>query len=196
MKKSMEWKTVLPIGVVCILAGLLHSGIWKWISPIAVAVPYLTFCICSFIVYHGKIKRSSILKILLVGIVCLPIFDFVYSRLASSFGFNLISAVAIVFLQTCVYLAAFVIVNAWICGKKKNFNVKTYIFLAVLILLYAILEVMSTIFLLSSVNEALGRGDLISWLNVLDNNILLNLISKILLYGSVFCVSVKMVQKN
>ncbi len=186
---------MLPIGIVCILASLLRSGALKLVFPVAVVVPYLTFCICSLILCR-KPQLLTVLKILLIGVVCLPIFDYVSWMLSAFLPLNLISAVAVAFLQACVYLAALVLVNAWICRRKSVLSVKTYILLAVLLLAYAVFNGVQTVALSNSINYALEQGSLFGWMPVFDKNYFLTFVSELIFYASVFYASVKLAQKD
>ena len=195
MKKCIEWKIVLPIGIVCILSSLFQSGVLKVTFPVAVFVPYLAFCICSFIICN-KLQLLTLLKILLIGFVCLPIFDYVSWMISSFLPFNLISAVAVAFLRLCVYIAALILVNAWICRKKSALSGKMYILLAVFSLVYAIFNGVQEVALSYSVKYALEQGSLFGWMPVFDTNYLLPVVSELVFYACVFCASVKFFQKD
>ncbi len=185
-------KVMLSLGSVCLIALVLQSTI----SVISILIPYLTFCACSFIVCEKKREISNIFKIILFGLLGLPIFDFVFSMFTASLSSNLLSSVVVIALQNCIYFAAFVFVNAWINQKKNILQPKIYAVLFPLILVYSLLEGVNTLAFVNYMNQAIEQGNIFSLLSAIDGNSIFSVISKFAFYLGVFYSSIQFSKKH
>ena len=72
-------KRHIILGIICLISAILQC-----ISSISIIIPYLAFCLCSFVIGMKGKKTFGIIIVLLLGLVGLPVFEFVYSMLTAS----------------------------------------------------------------------------------------------------------------
>ena len=185
-------KKHLPIGIVCLISVILCN-----ISGVSVIVPYLAFCLCSFFIGLRNKKAFGIIIILLFGLVGLPVFEFVYSMLTASFMTTLLASVLILLVQTCAYFGLFILLNSSISKEKFSFSLITGILTISCILVYSVLEGLQAFALFNAMNQAVEQNTLVDWLNVMDSgNLFVSIISRIVFYVALWCVSVRFVKEN
>ena len=186
-------KAMLSLGMVCLAAVILQCTNLPVISG---SVPYLTFCACSLIAWKDKRRLPGIFKILLFGLMGLPLFDFVFSMLTAWLLSGILSALIVIFLQSCVYFAAFVLINAWINKRQIMLKPKAYAILLSLILIYSALEGIHAVSLVYSFGQAMGQGNIFALLSAINGNWVLSVISKFVFYSGVFYTSVQLTQNR
>ena len=87
-------KKHIIIGIICLISAVLQS-----ILNFATFIPYLAFCLCSIVVGVKRKKSIGIVTILLSGLVALPFFEFIYSKLTASLMKTLFATTLILLLQ-------------------------------------------------------------------------------------------------
>ena len=184
-------KKHLILGIICLISAILRN-----VSGIPVIVPYLAFCLCSFVGLKGK-KTFGIIVVLLFGLVGLPVFDFVYGMLTASFMTTLLAIVLILFVQTCVYFGLFVLVNSWIRKERFSFSLITGVLTISCIVVYSVLEGLEAVALFNAMNQAIEQGTLIGWLSVIDSrSVFVNILSGIVFYAALWCTSTRFIKEN
>ena len=185
-------KKHLIIGIICLISAILRN-----VSGISVIIPYLAFCLCSFVIGMRGKNTFGIIIVLLFGLVGLPVFEFVYSMLTASFMTTLLANVLILFVQTCVYFGLFVLVNSWIRKERFSFSLITGVLTISCIVVYSVLEGLQAFALFNAMNQAIEQGALIDWLNVIDSgNILVSILSGIIFYVALWCTSTSFIKEN
>ena len=185
-------KKHILIGITCLI-----SAIFCNISVISVIIPYLAFCLCSFFIGFRSKKTFGIIIILLFGLVGLPVFEFVYSMLTAPLATTLLFNVLILLVQTCVYFGLFILVNSWIRKENISFSLTTGVLTISFIVVCSVLEGLQAFALFNAMNQAIEQNTLIGWLNVMDSgNLFVSIISGIVFYVALWCVSVRFVKEN
>ena len=185
-------KNHLLIGIVCLISAILRN-----VSGISVIIPYLAFCLCSFFVGLKGKKTFGIIIILLFGLVGLPVFEFVYSMLTASFMTTLLASVLILLVQTCAYFGLFILLNSSISKEKFSFSLITGILTISCILVYSVLEGLQAFALFNAMNQAVEKGALVDWLNVIDSgSVFVSILSRIIFYVALWCTSTRFIKEN
>ncbi len=184
-------KTILFLGITCLISALLQGVILKGFSMF---VPYLAFCVCSFIVCKGNLKVLNIFKIILFGAIVLPIFDFVFSTITAPFTSGVIATVAVVFVQTLVYFFVFVWTHSWVNKKKIAINLKNDAIIPILVLIYSVLNGIYTVAIMNSINQAIQQGNIVSSLSAFGNSVV-SIIAIFVFYIGVFHTAVQTSKK-
>ena len=185
-------KKHILLGVICLISAILRC-----ISGVAILIPYLAFCLCSFIVGVKGKKAFGIIMVLLFGLVGLPLFEFVYSMLTASFMTTLLASVLTLLVQTCVYFGLFILVNSWINKENFSFSLITGILTISCVVVYSALEGLQEFAFSNAMNQALEQGTLVDWLNVMDGgNLLFSVLSGIVFYMALWCTSTRFIKEN
>ena len=185
-------KKHLPIGIVCLISAILCN-----IFGVSVIVPYLAFCLCSFFIGLRNKKAFGIIIILLFGLVGLPVFEFVYSVLTVPLAITLLLNVVILLVQTCVYFGLFILVNSWIRKENISFSLTTGVLTISCVVVYSVLEGLQAFALFNAMNQAVERGALVDWLNVMDSgSIFVSILSGIIFYVALWCTSTRFIKEN
>ncbi|MBQ2881006.1 MAG: hypothetical protein IJE40_01935 [Clostridia bacterium] len=192
MKKTYKY---IILAIIC-LASVIIEYIFLGILPLNEIVPYIAFCICSFVIIDNKNKVFSILMILLSSLVALPILNIFYSFVTSfiiyEFPFVLLG-ILFNFLYICIYYASFVIVNSLINKKKKVLTKTAYILIIIFTLIAAVItDLIAT----AALDQSLMQGSWFGVLSALNITRYSQLISSILFYFPLFFIAVKFVKKD
>lgn len=180
----------LLLGVICLI-----SAIFCNIAVISVIIPYLAFCLCSFFVGLKGKNAFGIILVLLFGLVGLPVFDFVYSRLTAPIATTYLACILILLVQACVYFGLFVLVNFLIRKEKFSFSLITGIAAISLIVVYSVLEGIQAFALFNAIDQAVEQGALTDWLNVIDGgNIFVSILSGMVFYITLWCVCTRYIK--
>ena len=183
-------KTLVPIGIVCLLAAVLQSGIVPGLAGIAAVVPYIAFAACALLVNRECLRAANVLKILAVSFLALPLYDFLYINLVSPQMSALLSVTRFAFSQTFVYFAAFVLVSGWV--DRENFravNGGVYLLLVVLAVGRAFTERSISVQGIRMMQQAMENG---SMLCIAPPNVPLSCLAALLFYGGLFLLAAKM----
>ena len=184
-------KKHIILGIICLVSAILQS-----ISGIAVFIPYLAFCLCSFIGLKSK-KSIGIVAILLSGFIVLPAFEFIYSILTVSLMTTLLANALILLLQTCVYFGLFILVNSWINKEKFSFSLITGILAILCVVVYSVLEGAQMLALSNAFNEAAGQGALFDWLSAMNGgDFFVNVMFNAVFYVALWCTSIRFVREK
>ena len=116
-------KRHIILGIICLISAILRC-----ISSISIIIPYLAFCLCSFVIGMKGKKAFGIMIVLLLGLVGLPVFKFVYATFTTSFMATLLTSILTSLVQTCVYFGLFILANSWISKEKISFSYINFIF--------------------------------------------------------------------
>lgn len=184
-------KKHMILGIICLVSAILQS-----ISGIAILIPYLAFCLCSFIGLESK-KSIGIVAILLSGLIVLPAFEFIYSMITVSLMTTLLANALILLLQTCVYFGLFILVNSWINKEKFSFSLITGILAILCVVLYSVLEGAQMLALSNAFNEVAGQGALFDWLSAMDGGkFFVNVVFNAAFYVALWCTSIRFVREK
>jgi len=185
-------KNYLPIGIACVISAILSN-----VSGISVIVPYLAFCLCSFIVGLKGKKAFGIIIILLIGLVGLPVLEFVCSMLTAPLATTLLFSVLVLLVQTCVYFGLFILVNSLMRKEKFSFSLTTGVLTISCIAVYSVIEGSQAFAFFNATNQAARQGALIDWLNVMDSgNLFVSILSGIVFYAALWCISSRFIKEN
>ena len=185
-------KRHIILGIICLISAILRC-----ISGISIIIPYLAFCLCSFVAGGKGKKAFEIIIVLLLGLVGLPFFEFVYATFTASFMVTLITGVLTSLVQTCIYFGLFILVNSWINKEKFSFSLITGILTASCTVIYSVLGGLQSFALFNAMNQVARQGTLIDWLNVMDSgNLFVNILSGIVFYAALWCVSIRHIKEN
>ena len=180
------------LGIICLISALLQN-----LSGVGMFIPYLTFCLCSFVVGVKRKKGIGIFTVLLFGLIALPVFDFIYSMLTASLMTTLFAHVLILLVQACVYFALFILVNSWVNKEKISFSLITSILAIFCVVVYSILEGSQIMAFSNALNQAVEQGALVNWLNVMvSKNIFVNILSKAVFYIALWCTSTRFIKEK
>ncbi len=193
MKKH---KLILVLGLICISAFFLQTLTLGVLPFISVLVPYLTFCVCSLLICKNKIIKADVLKIILIGLLGLPIFDLFYPMLTTPLLYEIYSATAIVFVQICIYFTAFVLCFMWINKTKKVLKPGNILLILLLALVYSIINGAHAILVNNSFQLLTKQGSIIEWLTAIGNYKFLSNISNITFYLNIFYTSIQLYKKH
>jgi len=196
--KTVQATKLLALGIVCAAAALLVPFGGSSFS-LASVIPYGAFCACAYIVRSGaKAAAADILKILLVGIVLLPVFDFLYLSLTAPLLSGTIAAAALILLQATVFFGAFVLVCRWTGKAPVEGTVWMWVLTGCVVVLYAVLAGISTASLQNAIHEVMMQTDAsaVYWLAAMDRNIPLELAANVTYYGALFLFSAKLLPKK
>ena len=194
--KTVQANKLLALGIVCAAAVLLVTFGGGSFS-LASVIPYIAFCACAYIVRSvaQKAAAADILKILLVGIVLLPVFDFLYLSLTVSLLRGAIAATVLILLQAFVFFGAFVLVCRWTSKTPVEGTVWMWVLIGCVVVLYAVLAGISTASLQNAIHAAMMQetdSAAMYWLAAMDRNILLDLAANVMYYGALFLFSAKL----
>ena len=185
-------KKHILLGIICLI-----SAIFRCISSISIIIPYLAFCLCSFVIGMKGKKAFGIIIVLLLGLVGLPVFEFVYSMLTASFMTTLLASVLILLVHTCAYFGLFILLNSSISKEKFSFSLITGILTISCVLVYSVLEGLQAFALFNAMNQAAQQGALVDWLNVIDSgSIFVSILSGIIFYVALWCTSTRFIKEN
>ena len=90
-------KRHIILGIICLISAILRC-----ISSISIMIPYLAFCLCSFVIGMKGKKAFGIMIVLLLGLVGLPVFEFVYATFTTSFMATLLTSILTSLVHTLV----------------------------------------------------------------------------------------------
>ena len=185
-------KKHIILGIICLISALLQS-----ITSVSIFIPYLTFCLCSFVVGVKRKKGIGIVTILLFGLIALPVFDFIYSNFTASLMTTLFANALILLVQACVYFALFILVNSWVNKEKISFSLITSILAIFCVVVYSILEGSQIMAFSNALNQAIEQGTLVNWLNVMvGKNIFVNILSTAVFYIALWCTSARFIKEK
>ena len=185
------YKKHMLLGIICLISAILST-----ISVICGIIPYLAFCLCAFVLMKNK-KALGIVAALAIGFVGVPLFDFIYSRLTTSFMTSLPFGILVLLVQAVVYFGLFILVNSWIRKEKFVFSAPTGILTVICIAIYSLLEGARSYALVTAINQAFGQGTLIDWLNVQDGgNIFVSIISELAFFAVLWCISIRFIKED
>ena len=185
-------KKHILLGIICLISAILRS-----VPVVSVIIPYLAFCLCSFVVGVKGKKAFGIIIVLLFGLVGLPLFEFVYSMLTTSLMTTMFASVLILLVQTCVYFGLFILVNSSISKEKFSFSLITGILTISCIVVYSVLEGLQAFALFNAMNQAVEQGALVDWLNVIDSgSVFVSILSGIIFYVALWCTSTRFIKEN
>ena len=180
------------IGIICLISAVLSN-----VYGISAIILYLAFCMCSVFLGLKSKKAFGLIMVLFFGLVALPVLNFVYSMLTASFAKTPLASVLILFVQTCIYFGLFILVNSWIRKEKFTFSLITGILTLSCIVVYSVLEGLQEFALFNATIQAFEQGGLINWLNVIaGGNPFVSIISGIMFYVALWCVSVRFIKEN
>ncbi len=183
-------KRLVSIGIVCLLAVVLQSGIVPGLAGLAAVIPYIAFAACALLVNRGCLRAANVVKILAVSFLALPLYDFLYINLVSPQMSALLSATRFAFSQTFVYFAAFLLVSGWV--DRENYravNGGVYLLLVVLAVGRAFTERYITVQGIRIMQQAMDSG---SMLCIAPPNVPMSCLSALLFYGGLFLLAAKM----
>ncbi len=208
-------KKYILLGTVCLAAALLQSALGGTFSAAVVFVPYLTFCLCAFIVGGRSRSVRGAVTVLSLGLLLLPILDNVYSTvtvwlgmfLPSLFTKSLAVNAVVVFVQALIYLLALLFVNGRMSWEKKRFPAVWYIVPVLLAVGYSVLEGIQaramaeaiTMEVAKMMAESLGSTEaesLFPMLSAAHETAYLGVIAQILLYSAFWYISAGFVKKG
>ena len=178
MKKRMVY-----LGITCLIAALLQCFVLKGFGSF---VPYLAFCACAFILCKGNLKVSNVFKIILIGAIALPIFDFMLSTVTAPFASGLIVMILVLLVQALVYFFMLAATISWVNKKRFAVRVRDHIITAVIVLAYSVLSGIYN----AAVVSAIGQGNMHSWLSAFGNNPF-SIAATLVFYVGVFCAAMQ-----
>ena len=185
-------KRHIILGIICLISAILRC-----ISSISIIIPYLAFCLCSFVIGMKGKKAFGIIIVLLLGLVGLPVFEFVYATFTTSFMATLLTSILTSLEQTCVYFGLFILANSWISKEKISFSLITGIPTVSSIVIYSVLEGLQSFAFFNAMNQVAQQGTLVDWLNVIGGgNLLVNVLSGIAFYMALWCTSIRFVKEK
>ena len=185
-------KRHIILGIICLISAILRC-----IPSISIIIPYLAFCLCSFVIGMKGKKAFGIIIVLLLGLVGVPVFEFVYSMLTASFMTTLLASVLILLVHTCAYFGLFILLNSSISKEKFSFSLITGILTISCVLVYSVLEGLQAFALFNAMNQAVEQGALVDWLNVIDSgSIFVSILSGIIFYVALWCTSTRFIKEN
>jgi len=189
-------KRHIILGIICLISAILRC-----ISGISIIIPYLAFCLCSFIAGVKGKKTFGIINILLLGLVGLPFLEFVYIKFMAlfmaSFMPTLLTSVLTLLVQTCGYFGSFILVNSLINKEKFSFSLITGILTVSCIGIYSVLGGLQSFAFFNAMNQAVQQGTLFDLLNVVGGgNLLVNILSGIVFYMALWCTSIRFIKEK
>ena len=196
MKSTYKY---IILGLVCLAAALIQGGIFPINQILPIFIPYLAFCICSFIIVKNKNKLFSISMILLSNLVVLPVFNFIYSFITELIIHEapyVFVDIIVEFVHKCIYFAVFILVNSLINKEKNVIRTGAYILIALFILVSAVFASIQGILLTNALDQTMQQGTLFAYLSVMDTGIYEKLISSISFYLTLFFISMQFVRKT
>lgn len=188
-------KKHIILGIICLASVFLQGIVLKGISVI-VFIPYVSFCLCSFVIASKPKTGRKTVTVLLIGLILLPVFDLIYSMLTASLMTTLIADILIIFIQTCIYLMAFILTNSYINKEKIPLSLLSIAFLAAFVLLYSILEGLQTLAFTNAIEQATEQGALYDWLSAMNGNVIFNILSQAIFYTALFGASIRFVKEK
>lgn len=184
-------KKQMLLGIVCLASAILSN-----LPVVSAIIVYLAFCLCSFALMKSK-KTLGIVAVLTIGFVGLPLFDFIYSRFTTSFMTSLPFGILVLLVQAVVYFGLFILVNSWIRKEKFAFSAPMGILTVICIAIYSLLEGSRSFTLVAAMNQTIGQGALLDWLNVLDGgNAFVGIISEIAFFAALWCISIRFIEEG
>jgi len=196
MKSTYKY---IILGLVCLAAALIQGGIFPINQIITMFIPYLAFCICSFITVKNKNKLFSISMILLSNLVVLPVFNFIYSFITALIVPEVpyvFVGIVIEFVHKCIYFTIFILVNSLINKEKNVIGKGTYILIALFILVSSVSASIHGILLTNALNQAIQQGTLLDYLSAMNTGVYAQLISSISFYLALFFISMQFVRNT
>ena len=110
---------------------------------------------------------------------------------------TLITGVLTSLVQTCIYFGLFILVNSWINKEKFSFSLITGILAVSCTVIYSVLGGLQSFALFNAMNQAVGQGALVDWLNVMGGgNLLVNVLSGIVFYMALWCISIRFIKEK
>lgn len=180
-------KKHIILGIVCFVSALLQC-----VAGITTLIPYLAFCLCSFVVGVNGEKSRGMVAVLLTGLVVLPVFHFLYSLLTASLMTTLLANTLIVLVQACVYFALFILVHSWLRKEKFSLSLITGIFVTLCIGTYALLYGLQVLALANAFHQATEHSSLLNWAGILNSgSVFIGMLSNMAFYGALFCISTR-----
>ena len=185
-------KKHIVLGSICLISAFLQS-----ILNFSVFIPYLAFCICSFVIGQEKKKGIAIVTVLLCSFVALPVFDFIYSMLTAPLMTTLFINALFLFVQASAYLGLFILINSKVNKEKISFSLIACILTIFCVAAYSTLEGIQQLTLSRAMNEAIEQGDVISMMNAMSaRNMVVDIISRIAFFAALWFSSVGFIKKN
>lgn len=194
-------KKYILLGTVCLAAALLQSALGGRLSFF---VPYLTFCLCAFIVGGRSRSVRGSVTVLSVGLLLLPILDSVYSMvtvwlgrfLPSLFAGSLAVDAVVALVQALIYLLALLFVNGRMSWEKKRFPAVWYIVPVLLAVGYSVLEGIQARAMAEALGSAVAAESLFPMLSAAHETAYLGVIAQILLYSASWYISAGFVKEE
>lgn len=184
-------KKHILLGIICLISAILRAS-----SIVSAVIPYLAFCLCSLIVGPKGRKAFGIVTALLIGLLGLPLLDFIYSTLMAPFTTTLFANVFFLLVQACFYLGLFILVVSWIRKEKFTFSLITDILTLACIVAYSVIKGAEEFALLNAMKQAIEQGTLIDWLNLMDSgNPFASILSEIAFFVALWCTSIRFIKE-
>lgn len=180
------------LGIICLVCAVLEYAILHGIAAFSIGMPYVAFCLCSLVIGVKTKKVRATAIVFLSGFVLLPIFEFIYSRLLGSLAINPIPAMLVVFVQTCIYFAWFLLVNFWIRGEKFSFSRIVSIPAFVCIAVFSVIQWVRDMILL----EALEGGRFVLFLIQIGGDVFATVLPGLIFYAALWAFSVKFLKET
>ncbi|MBQ4117021.1 MAG: hypothetical protein IJD37_06555 [Clostridia bacterium] len=185
-------KKHIILGIICLASAFLQN-----ISGIAMLIPYLAFCFCSFVICLKSKRWSGSVAILLTGLIVLPVFELIYSMITASLMTTLFANALILLLQTIVYFCLFILVNSWLSKERFSFSLTTGILAILCVAIYSVLESVQMLALTNVFNQGVEQGTLFDWLSAMGGgNLFINVISKAVFYIALWCTAIRFVKEK
>lgn len=189
-------KKHIILGIICLVSALLQSMGLGIISLIAMFIPYLAFCVCSFVICSNDKKIFGVVTILLIGLIALPVFDFISSTVSSLLMNTFIADVLVILVQTCIYFGVFILINRWISKQKLSFSPVLSILVIVCLVIYSVIEGLEILAFNNAINQFVEKGNLYNLLYAINGNNLFNILSQTLFYAALFGTSISFIREE
>ena len=186
----MKLKKYIFLGIICLGAAILQA-----VSGIGIIFPYLAFCGCSVLIGENGRKGAGIAAILLTGLVALPIIELLYLKLTVILPASVFFNAVVFFVRMCIYLGVFFLVNLWVCKRQFRIPLSTGIPVVLCTVVYALLESVQALAVITFLDNAVEQGTLYGWLSGIGGSLWFGILTNLIFYSALWFASVSFLKE-